>query len=189
MLLLCAATWGVAATAEKGLVCARCGIAGKVIGKLAVEVLQAGGWQRQGDLMSPEDVYVVVVVDGGVAQTPVKDDSRAPMWGTRRGASVLGKNAQVFVLARIREKQTRTVRGVHEHHRSSQSDTIRPREPPTHHGAGFTKFRRASRRLSDPAPDDVSNDSWVSEHTVDRHNLSEVCIWDERIESEHVLFA
>ena len=52
-------------------------------GSVEVEVLQAGGWTRanMGDAFTAEDVFVVVVCDGGVGQTTTQLDAVAPAWG------------------------------------------------------------------------------------------------------------
>ena len=45
-------------------------------------MLQAGGWSSAGigDVLSAEDVYVLLTVDGLVARTNTRNDARAPTW-------------------------------------------------------------------------------------------------------------
>eukprot|EP00629_Pelagomonadales_sp_RCC1024_P006352 CAMPEP_0119263948 /NCGR_PEP_ID=MMETSP1329-20130426/3194_1 /TAXON_ID=114041 /ORGANISM="Genus nov. species nov., Strain RCC1024" /LENGTH=245 /DNA_ID=CAMNT_0007263687 /DNA_START=44 /DNA_END=778 /DNA_ORIENTATION=+ len=56
----------------------------KPVGTVTVEVLAAGGWARagMGDSFSSEDVFALVVCDGGVARTDVKPDARVPIWAS-----------------------------------------------------------------------------------------------------------
>ena len=53
------------------------------VGTLSVEVLEAGGWAAAsvaGDVLTAEDVYVLLCVDGLVARTCTRFDARAPTW-------------------------------------------------------------------------------------------------------------
>lgn len=49
---------------------------------MRAEVIQAGGWSSSGvgDVLSAEDVYVLLSVDGLVARTATRKDARQPTW-------------------------------------------------------------------------------------------------------------
>jgi hypothetical protein len=55
---------------------------GAPVGTVEVEVICAGGWTSVGvgDAFSAEDCYALVVLDGGVGITSIKDNAKVPAW-------------------------------------------------------------------------------------------------------------
>ena len=53
---------------------------GAPVGTVEVEVICAGGWTSVGvgDAFSAEDCYALVVLDGGVGITSIKDNAKVP---------------------------------------------------------------------------------------------------------------
>ena len=81
---------------------------GKRLGCLRCEVLQAGGWSSQGigDVLSAEDVYVLLTVDGLVARTNTRNDARAPTWHAkeRRAFSLEVRDARATLFVAVADE-------------------------------------------------------------------------------------